>query len=270
MSDRFIREGDLTDLRSYPAWAQDLVDTCSEERAAVADHELFRLMRDAALDESQISHFMVAVWPVIEQFPQYMAQNLLKVQYGRTRGHDEARRYLIRNIRVEQNHADHWLEWAAASGVSRDDLLHGEVPPQAQALSHWCWHTCERDSLAAGMAATNYAIEGVTGDWSTLVCSRDVYEATFAPDVRAKAMKWLKLHARYDDTHPWEALEIICAVMGRNATQRGVELIRSRVVTSYRFMRVTLDHCVEAQEVASSQPMPLTAAHDYPMERKRA
>jgi pyrroloquinoline quinone (PQQ) biosynthesis protein C len=268
MSDVFVRDGELTDIGSYPAWAQDLVDSCAETRERVANHELFRLMRDAALDESQISTFLVGVWPVIEQFPQYMAQNLLKVQFGRTRGHDEARRYLIRNIRVEQNHADHWLEWALASGVSRDDLLHGEVPPETHALSHWCWHTCERDSLAAGMAATNYAIEGVTGDWSALVCSSDAYEQSFAADVRAKAMKWLKLHARYDDTHPWEALEIICALMGTNPTPRGVALIRSRVTTSYNYMRVTLDHCLDAKEIVS-QPMPLDVPA-YAQERKRA
>ena len=269
MSDQFIREGELTDIRSYPQWAQDLVESCASARAKVAHHELFHRMRDAALDPSQISTFLVGVWPVIEQFPQYMAQNLLKVQYGRSRGHDEARRYLIRNIRVEQNHADHWMEWALASGVSRGDLLHGEVPPETHALAHWCWHTCERDSLAAGMAATNYAIEGVTGDWSALVCSSDVYEQTFEADVRAKAMKWLKLHAKYDDTHPWEALEIICKVMGTNPTHRGWSLIRSRVITSYEYMRLTLDHCLEADEIVS-QPMPLISLAYPEQERKRA
>ena len=268
MSDAFVRSGELADIRSYPAWAQDLVESCAPARHRVANHELFRRMRDARLNDSQISNFLVGVWPVIEQFPQYMAQNLLKVQYGRTRGHDGARRYLIRNIRVEQNHADHWLEWAMASGVSRDDLLHGEVPAETHALSHWCWHTCERDSLAAGMAATNYAIEGVTGDWSTLVCSMDTYEQSFASDVRSKAMKWLKLHAKYDDAHPWEALEIICALMGTNPTQRGVALIQSRVMTSYNYMRLTLDECLEAKDIVS-QPMPLDA-RAYPPERMRA
>lgn len=268
MSDAFVRRGGLRDIRSYPAWAQDLVGACAPARERVARHEFFRRMRDAALDVHQHRAFLVGVWPVIEQFPQYMALNLLKVQLGRTRGHDEARRYLIRNMRVEQNHADHWIEWAGASGVTRDELLHGEVPPETQALAHWCWHSCERDSLAAGMAATNYAIEGVTGDWSALVCSDDAYEATFPHELRHRAMKWLKLHARYDDDHPWEALEIICQLMGTQPTARGVELIRSRVATSYNYMRVTLDHSLEARHMVS-QPMPLDAMH-YPSERIRA
>ena len=81
-------------------------------------------------------------------------------------------------------------------------------------------------------------------------------------------MKWLKLHAKYDDTHPWEALEIICAVMGTNPTPRGVSLIRSRAMTSYEYLRLTLDRCLEAEEVVS-QPMPLLRSV-APLERRRA
>ena len=269
MADEFIRQGELTDIRSYPAWAQDMVETCSESRLRVSNHELFHLMRDATLTAEQTYTFLVGVWPVIEQFPQYMAQNLCKVQYGRTRGHDLARRYLIRNIRVEQNHADHWVEWAMASGVSREDLLDGNVPLETHALSHWCWHTCERDALAAAMAATNYSIEGVTGDWSGLVCSQDTYENTFEADVRAKAMKWLKLHAKYDDTHPWEALEIICAIMGTNPSTRGAALIRSHVLKSYEYMRLTLDYCISPRQQAGNRPGAALSLV-YPQEKMRA
>lgn len=265
MTDAFARQGDLQDISSYPAWAQDVAAACALARRRVAQHELFQRMRDARLDEPQIAAFLAGVWPVIEQFPQYMALNLLKVQFGRLPGHDEARRYLIRNIRVEQSHADHWLEWAQASGVAREQLLYGEVPPETQALAHWCWRTCERDPLAAGMAATNYAIEGVTGDWSALVCASDAYELTFPPAVRTRAMKWLRLHARYDDEHPWQALEIISMLLGMQPSTRDVDLIRSRVQTSYDYMRLTLDHCLDASALVS-QPVPLEAA---PPQRER-
>ena len=206
------------------------------------DHELYRLMRDARLGERETHTFLAGIWPVIEQFPQYMAMNLVKVQYGRTQGHDMARRYLIRNIRVEQSHADHWIEWAEASGVSKEDLITGQVPMASHVLSHWCWHTCERDSLAAAMAATNYAIEGATGEWSMVVCSSDTYENSFDPQVRRKAMKWLRMHAEYDDKHPWEALEIICTIMGLDPTSRGIALLRSCILKSYDYMRITLDY----------------------------
>jgi pyrroloquinoline quinone (PQQ) biosynthesis protein C len=80
-------------------------------------------------------------------------------------------------------------------------------------------------------------------------------------------MKWLKLHAKYDDLHPWEALDIICTLMGSNPSARGIELIRNRVQTSYNYMRVTLDHCLDANDIVS-QPMPLDLAA-YPVERIR-
>lgn len=257
MSDDFTREGELTSLASYPQWAHDMVGSCAEARERVAQHELFHRMRDAELSDEQLYTFFVGVWPVIEQFPQYMALNLLKVQYGRTRGHDLARKYLIRNIRVEQNHADHWVEWSLASGLERNDLLYGEVPLESHALSHWCWHTCERDALAAAMAATNYAIEGVTGDWSALVCSDDRYENLFPVQARTKAMKWLKLHAKYDDTHPWEALEIICSIMGTRPSPRGYSMVRNGVLTSFEYMRLTLDHCLAPARRRSGNVVPL-------------
>ena len=29
----------------------------------------------------------------------------------------------------------------------------------------------------------------------------------------APAMRWLRVHAEYDDTHPWEALEIVATLL---------------------------------------------------------
>jgi pyrroloquinoline quinone (PQQ) biosynthesis protein C len=270
VSDEFERVGPLMDIASYPQWAQEMVLDCEATKQRVVQHEVFRKMRDVALEPHVMRNFLIGVWPVIEKFPQYMAMNLLKVQYGRTRGHDMARKYLMRNIRVEQSHADHWVEWAVASGVTKEDLLFGPVPLATHALNHWCWHTCERDTLAAAMAATNYAIEGATGEWSLLVCSSDAYENSFDPAVRKKAMKWLKVHAQYDDTHPWEALEIICTIMGGNPTSRGVSLLRSCIRKSYEYMCMTLDHCL-----AEGENLPETVRASAPAlmeqrERKRA
>jgi pyrroloquinoline quinone (PQQ) biosynthesis protein C len=118
------------------------------------------------------------------------------------------------------------------------------------------------------MAATNYAIEGATGEWSALICSSEAYENTFEPSVRKKAMKWLKLHAQYDDTHPWEALEIICTIMGGNPTARGIRLLQSCILKSYEYMRMTLDHCLLGDQVHSASFPPTMLMEQR--ERKRA
>jgi pyrroloquinoline quinone (PQQ) biosynthesis protein C len=243
MDGNFVRSGSLMDARSYPTWLQAIIHECTEARRGVADHEIFQMLREDALPQAAMRHFLAGVWPVIEQFPQYMAMNLVKVQHG-SRGHELARKYLIRNIRVEQNHVEYWTDWAQAHAVSRDDLLSGWRSGPVDALSHWCWHTCERDPLAVAMAATNYAIEGVTGEWAAGVCSSEKYESGFPPEQRKKAMKWLRVHAHYDDTHPWEALEIIATIMGNQPSARDVDAIQVAVLKSYGYMQMAFDDCL--------------------------
>ena len=241
------------ELSSYPEWAQEMMLSAQQSKQRVVSHELFAMMREAALPPAAAYQFFVAGWPVIEQFPQFMAVNLCKVKYGRSVAENMARKYLMKNIRVEQNHADHWLEWAVVSGVSGEDLFNGEVAVESQALSHWCWHSCERDSLATSMAATNLAIEGATGEWSSLICSSDVYEQSLDPDSRKKGMRWLKMHAHYDDTHPWEALEIVCSLIGKQAEPKYVRMLGRCIANSYDYMALSLDHCLGVTHGAAAR-----------------
>jgi pyrroloquinoline quinone (PQQ) biosynthesis protein C len=103
------------------------------------------------------------------------------------------------------------------------------------------------------MAATNYAIEGVTGEWAALVCSRDTYELGFPEAVRKSAMKWLRAHAEYDDKHPWEALEIIATVLGHEPDETDIAGVRSRIRKSYDYMRLTLDECLGRSAIGNAQ-----------------
>ncbi|WP_344765387.1 TenA family transcriptional regulator [Actimicrobium antarcticum] len=244
VQEEFIRQSGLTDINSYPQWARNILQATQEKKRQVVHHDVFAMMKEGRLPSRAMRNFLIAGWPVIEQFPQYMAVNLCKIRYGRSRGEDLARKYLLHNIRVEQNHADHWVNWATACGVARAELLTVTAPIESLALSHSCWHTCERDSLATSMAATNLAIEGATGEWSTRVCASTVYENTFDQDVRHKAMRWLNIHARYDDTHPWEALDIICTLIGNVAIPSYQSLLELRVGQSYDYMTMSLDQCL--------------------------
>lgn len=245
MMEEFNRVGPLMDLNSYPTWIGDMVNATLDAKRKVIRHELFAMMKEARLPSAATKQFMIAGWPVIEQFPQYMATNLCKTQYGRSAGETLARKYLIKNIRVEHNHADHWIEWAQSCGVSRRDLFESWLPVESQALNHWCWHSCKRDSLATSMAATNFAIEGVSGEWSNLVCSTDTYEKSFGTHAR-KAMRWLHLHATYDDQHPWQALDIICRLIGTRAEEKYVRFLSRCIINSYSYMTLSLDRCLES------------------------
>src|SRR6185437_4250482 len=120
MNTRFELAGPLTELSSYPQWAQEMVAECDRVKQTVVDHELWDMMRNCALDIASTTNFMAGIWPVIERFPAYMAQSLLKTRFGRSDGDNLARRWLVRNIRVEQNHAEYWLNWAEGAGVPRE------------------------------------------------------------------------------------------------------------------------------------------------------
>ena len=95
------------------------------------------------------------------------------------------------------------------------------------------------------MAATNYAIEGAVGEWAATVCSRDIYEESFPLEGRKRAMKWLKMHAQYDDEHPWEALEIVCTLAGMNPSRELIGELRKAICKSYDYMYLFLQSCLQ-------------------------
>jgi pyrroloquinoline quinone (PQQ) biosynthesis protein C len=253
MNSVWSRTGDLKDLRSYPEWLQAIVEALRPLEGRIAGHELFVQMRDAALRPGAARNFLIRAWPVIEQFPQYMGRNLAKLEFGRP-GHDLARSFLTRNIRVERHHAEYWAEWAHAAAVPRGQLLRGSESAASAALSHWCWFVCDRGSLPEAIAATNYAIEGVTGQWAQLICSSEQYAQSLPQACRKSGMRWLRAHARYDDAHPWEALEIVAALLGARPPQSRIEAVRRAVRRSYEYVLLTLQDCLTHFDSEEVQP----------------
>jgi len=244
MTQAFRRTGALKDLSSYPFWLQRVVRDTQSAKTRVARHELFALMRDGRLPKVAMRKFLIGAWPTIEQFPQFMAMNLKKLSVGDGAGDDLARRYLIHNIRVEQKHAEHWVEWARAADLTLDDLKNGDDIEGLSALAHWCWYVSDRASLPVAIAATNYAVEGVTGEWSCLVCSKSTYADSLPEDMRGPATRWLRLHAEYDDTHPWEALEIVATLLGATPSAAEVEAVRRAIRSTYVYFAMGLDQAL--------------------------
>ncbi|MEA3119718.1 MAG: hypothetical protein QOI13_2988 [Paraburkholderia sp.] len=244
MDPSFHRVGELKNIGSYPAWLGDVLDKTAGAKQRVIAHPIFAAMREAQLTTRQAETFLVNGWPVVVQFPQYMAMMLQRLRYGHSRGEDMARRFLTRNIRVEQNHADYWVDWAAAHDVSKLTLMKGSSASLAYALSHWCWKSGNADRLAASIAAINYAIEGITGEWSTFVCSSDAYALSFAPTIRRKAMRWLSLHAHYDDEHPWEALDIVATLLGNAPDANEIYEVQRSIEMSFEYYKIGLDCCL--------------------------
>ena len=242
MTQEFRRTGELKDIASYPVWLQRVVAETRRDKMRVVDHELFSRMRDAKLPAPAMRRFLKGVWPTIEQFPQFMSMNLKKVSHGASAGEDLARRYLMHNIRVEQKHAEHWAEWAASVDISLDDLKHADDIEGLAALAHWCWYVSDRASLPVAIAATNYAVEGVTGEWSCVICAKSTYAESLPEEIRGPATRWLRLHAEYDDNHPWEALEIVATLLGHTPAPADVEAVRRAIRSTYVYFEMGLNH----------------------------
>lgn len=240
----FERTGPLAELTSYPQWAQKMVAECASTKQRVLDHDIWKMMMALQLDQESTNNFMRGLWPFIERFPGFMALNLLKTRYGRSPGDDKARRWLVRNIRVEQNHAEYWINWAEGAGVPRQELLQGDVLHGTDGLARWCEEISTHGTLAAGLVATNYAIEGVTGEWSRMIYESKTYQESFEQPIRASSLRWLHLHAAYDDVHPWEALDIVCTLMGENPSEMEVAHLGECIRRSYTSMILLGDRCI--------------------------
>ncbi len=96
------------------------------------------------------------------------------------------------------------------------------------------------------MVATNYAIEGVTGEWSQLIYDSAKYRESFDPAIRASSLRWLHLHSAYDDVHPWEALDIVCTLMGETPLADDVAHLAECIKRSYMSMILLGDRCIRS------------------------
>ena len=142
---------------------------------------------------------------IVEAFPKYMGLSLARTTYGQYPRDMLARDWLIGNIRVEALHVRWYIDWAAAHGISEEEIVHHTPGPEVSALYEWLWSISHRGSLAEAIGAVNYAIEGTTGAWCRLSLPALSAQLRGVP----RALTWMSGHAKYDDAHPDEALEIV-------------------------------------------------------------
>ena len=163
---------------------------------------------------------------VIEAFPKYMGLMLSHSDYTLP-AHRKAREWLIGNIRVEANHVRWYLDWAAAHGISEEELAHHVPGPESAALYHYLWSVALNGSLAEAVGAVNYAIEGVTGEWCRLVVG--LVDSVY----NKRAGMWITAHGKYDDNHPIEALELVKQLVVSEKQAERVQIAVSRSVEYY-------------------------------------
>ncbi|CAM4247273.1 TenA family transcriptional regulator [Corallococcus exiguus] len=194
----------------HPPWMETMLGALKPAWDAACAPTLFRETAEGRHPPLRAwQRFLERCFPIVENFPKYMGLSLAKTTYGVRPGDASIRRWLLQNLGVEARHAEWWIDWMQASGVDAHRAFETPLTPDVRALHQHLLAMCLGGSLAEGIAASNWAIEGVTGVWTRAVVEPFTAYARDGVRVDANALRWLRAHARYDDAHPDEALEII-------------------------------------------------------------
>jgi len=221
-------------------WIDTLKKYLQPDWDAVATGEWVTNVNQGIWSADAIRGCILQLYPFIHAFPKFLAEALIKVE-------DEySRSFLIDNIRVEKAHAEHWIWMGEGFGLHRRDMIalaDGEraIMRDVQSLSDWIWYINAKGSLAEAVAATSFAIEGVTGDLSRAVLKGfEAYGSRDGVRMSPRTSRWFRNHAKYDDEHPRIALEVVAryAVTDRAqmkvmaAARRSLQLLNLALLTS--------------------------------------
>jgi pyrroloquinoline quinone (PQQ) biosynthesis protein C len=231
-------------ISSHPAWIEDFLEFIKPYEDRIVNSRIFDDMQAGKLSIKRFQGGLVNFYPLIENFPKYMALNLAKVPAGDSRWNKKTRYWLITNINQERIHTTWWKQWAIGFGVPRD-VFKNEIypPPEIDAINNYLWKICTQGSLAEGISASNFSIEGPTGIWTRKVCDSLIkYRHVDGLEVTESTLEWIVGHADYDDKHPYEALEIIKAFATSREEQEKVKQAAKRAMEYYE---LSLNACYE-------------------------
>ena len=117
-----------------------------------------------------------------------------------------------------------------------------------QSFTDWLWYINTKGSLAEAVAATSFAIEGVTGDAARRIATGfEAYRGRPGVDMGPKTYKWMREHMHYDEEHPKIALEIVKTYATTErmqtkvmlAAKRSLQLMSQALNTAYSAYSVT-------------------------------
>lgn len=211
-------------------------------KSQVVHHEVFDLMGEGGLTLTQFRKTLLNFFPLVENFPKFMALNLAKTRCHLP-GHEEAKSWLISNINVEQNHARWYMAWAEGFGISREEILNVKPTPAMEAVVHHLWNVSTYRTVSVCFGASNVGVEWATGEWSRKVKQgvESYLERGLVPKDR-RITSWLKAHGTYDDVHPYEAMELVvkCA-----EDESDLEAAVQATRRSLEYYVMALDDCLK-------------------------
>lgn len=227
---------------SSPQWVESLNGYLKPYWAELTNSDWAKAVGSGTMSVPEMQGWILQIYPFIHAFPKFLAEALIKVE------DDYSRSFLIDNIRVEKAHAEHWIWMGMGFGLKREDMLdiaEGNKPVlrDVQSLTDWLWYINTKGSLAEAVAATSFAIEGITGDLARQVVEGfESYRGKPGVDMNPRTYKWMKEHALYDDEHPKIAMEIVkryattekMQMRVMMASKRSIQLLNQALHTAYK------------------------------------
>src|SRR5437870_13703223 len=212
-------------------WVADLNAALEPMQQAILRTPVIEDAADNRLATARIQNFLVAFYPIIRDFPHWL-QVLLD------RSPDHGRAFFEDNIRVERRHEAMWRAMGDGFEVPQE-RFHRREPMVApvRRFHDYLTEMCRGEPFGAAVSATNYAVEGMAQRISEKALRGLSKNAKIGP----KGRWWLEEHAKYDDEHPVQALEIVkrCVERGESpeavtaAACRSLSLMREAMIAAY-------------------------------------
>jgi len=215
----------------HPAWVAALDAALEPAREAILDTPVIVHASENALINGKIQNFLVAFYPIIRDFPQWL-QMLLD------RSPEDGKSFFRDNIRVERRHDAMWRAMGDGFTVPKERFQTPEpMHPEVKSFHGYLTEMCRNAPFGAAVSATNYAVEGVAQKISEKALRGLAKNEKIGP----RGRWWLEEHAKYDDEHPIHALEIIknCVKRGEtpgtvtDAAGRSLALMRDAMLVCY-------------------------------------
>jgi len=218
-----------------PSWVLELKRHIEPYMEAILGCRLVQEASAGTLSLKQMRAWIVQLYPFIETFPKWIALNITKTHDALSRG------FMIDNVRVEKKHAEQWVYMAQGFGINQAELFTVQPLPEVDALTHWLWSINTQGTLAEAVGATNYAIEGITQGIAKLTIKGfPYYNGLDGVHLDKKAYWWMEAHARYDDLHPLQALEVMKLYTTTRELEEKVTFATRR---SLEYMLMALEAC---------------------------
>jgi len=219
------------DVTPHPAWVADLNAALEPTQEAILKTPVIEDAAENRLVTAKIQNFLVAFYPIIRDFPQWL-QVLLD------RSPEDGREFFEGNIRVERRHGAMWRAMGDGFKVPRERFERPEpAVPQVCAFHDYLTNMCLAAPFGAAVSATNYAVEGI----AQKISEKALRGLSRNEKIGRKGRWWLEEHAKYDDEHPIQALEIVkrCVRRGESpgavqeAACRSLALMRDAMPAAY-------------------------------------